>query len=122
MSGLSCRLSGSDSRGLIDCKVRGKYESTPGNGMGTLDDSTEYKFSLCEFCLDWLFVQFKVPVEVSDYMNPNGPKEKWVSAKDRVHKDNWRKMKTVFFDEFEKRNKARNRRITTATDLAYEPE
>jgi hypothetical protein len=112
LCGLSCRLAGPESyfnglSGLIDCKVLGRYDSTPGNGAGALDDTTQYEFSLCEFCLDWLFVQFKVPVEVSDYMNPDNPKENWVSAKDRVANDDWRKMKTVFFNEFKKRNKAR---------------
>jgi len=116
LCGLSCRLTGPGSdfnelSGLIDCKVSGGYDSTPGNGAGALDDTTQYEFSLCEFCLDWLFVQFKVPVEVSDYMNPDSPKEKWVSAKDRVCKDDWRGMKTVFFDEFKKRNQARELKI-----------
>jgi hypothetical protein len=118
LCGLSCaapNLSFSKEQedlGLIECVVSGGYDSTPGNGEGALDDTIAYEFSLCEFCLDWLFVQFKIPVAVSDYPiceSPGFSKSKfdWIPAKDRVVNDHWRKMKKVFFDEFEKRNQAR---------------
>ncbi len=117
LCGLSCKppnpsFSENEDLGLIDCVVSGGYDSTPGNGEGALDDTIAYEFSLCEFCLDWLFVQFKIPVTVSDYPifeTPGFNKRKfdWISAKDRVLNDHWRKMKKEFFAEFEKRNKAR---------------
>lgn len=115
LCGLSCKPSNpsfdeDETLGLIDCVVSGGYDSTPGNGEGTLDDTMQYKFSLCEFCLDWLFVQFKIPVEVYDHpalakFEPR--KFDWVCAKDRVINDDWRKMKEPFFKEFEKRNQSR---------------
>jgi hypothetical protein len=118
LCGLSCKppnpsFSENEDLGLIDCVVSGGYDSTPGNGKGALDDVTQYKFSLCEFCLDWLFVQFKIPVEVSDYPicqsaeNFKYIRENWIPAKNRVENDDWRRMKKEFFAEFEKRNQAR---------------
>ncbi len=99
----------SEIHGLVNCKVSGGYDSTPGNGSGALDDTHQYKFSLCEFCLDWLFIQFKIPVEISDYMGTgsNSQKLEWVSAENRVSNDDWRGMKKEFFEEFKKRNRAR---------------
>jgi len=93
--------------GLIDASVTGGYESTPGNGYGALDDASTYRFSLCEFCLDWLFSQFKVPVVVNDYTA--GRSEVWCPAAERVKKDDWRTGKDVFFKEAARREKARNR-------------
>ena len=58
----------SEANGLIDAHASGGYESTPGNGHGALDDITTYHFSLCEFCLDWLFSKFMLPVKMTDYM------------------------------------------------------
>jgi hypothetical protein len=56
-----------DPHGLIEKEVLGHYASTPGNGHGALDDTTAYKFSLCEWCLDWLFTQFKIPPLVREW-------------------------------------------------------
>lgn len=89
--------------GLIDQKIQGGYESTPGNGYGALDDMTTYGFSLCEFCLDWLFTQFKLaPTVTYDTVS-----EPWRPAEQRVTEDEWRKEKEIFFKEFKKRNEAR---------------
>lgn len=103
---LSCEIGEYDNYGLLNAEVSGGYESTPGNGNGALDDTMKYTFSLCEFCLDWLFTQFKIPVRMECYMN-SGPPEPFVPAKDRVISDNWRKMKDEFFTEWHKRNTAR---------------
>jgi hypothetical protein len=128
MCGLSCFLGpkGSPARGphgLIDAHVIGGYESTPGNGDGALDDFVRHRFSLCEFCLDWMFSQFVVPVTVDDPMNEQLPlegesledamvrldgfvqlvkreePEAWEPAAKRVAKDEWRKTKDKFFAE-----------------------
>ena len=93
--------------GLIKESVLGGYESTPGNGYGALDDGTYYRFSLCEFCLDWLFAQFKIPVGVNDFTSSKH--EVWRPAAERVKKDDWRTGKDVFFKEATRREKARNR-------------
>lgn len=88
--------------GLVYQKVVGGFDSTPGNGSGALDDTCEYTFSLCEFCLDWLFTQFKIPPEVrclSDY----GEMEPWRPAAQRVAEDDWRKGKQRFYDEAARR-------------------
>lgn len=111
MCGLSCALRDDGhpcwgNHGLINQTVSGGYESTPGNGSGALDDATNYNFSLCEFCLDWLFQQFKVPVETSDYMS-GGEIEPWRPASQRVSEDDWRKMKQKFQTEHDKRAMAR---------------
>lgn len=62
--GLSCNV-GPNGRGngLLDADVYGGYSSP---NYGALDDATKYSFSLCEFCLDWLFCQFKIPVSCSE--------------------------------------------------------
>lgn len=66
LCGLSCRLgSGSELGGLIEARVDGGYHSPPGHG-GALNDGTQHRFSLCEFCLDWLFARFTVPVGFVD--------------------------------------------------------
>lgn len=115
LCGLSCNLSGSGSEswaqesGLIDAAVTGGYLSTPGNGYGALDDTVEYKFSLCEFCLDWLFSQFKIPVAMRDTdMVP--PAIEFKPASQMVLEDDWRKDKERFFEEFDRRNNARRER------------
>lgn len=120
--------------GLIDAKVCGDYESTPGNGYGALDDTERYRFSLCEFCLDWLFSKFQIPVTVDYYMDDFCPQEGesieeasvrndgfvklrrssepppvWKPAAERVAMDDWRKMKKEFAEEAEKRARARNK-------------
>lgn len=108
--GLTCSFGeGWDKGGLIDTTVMGGYPSTPGNGSGALDDTTKYKFSICEFCLNYLFDQFTVPVIVDSYVD--GIIEPWVSAQDRVTRDDWRKTKEKFFLEFNRRNEARAKKV-----------
>jgi len=114
LCGLSCVLGHQDHdlrrpHGLINQTVRGGYHSTPGNGLGALDDTMSYKFSLCEFCLDWLFSQFKTPVELGCYMGGLEEGEVWKPAAQRVEEDDWRAMKEEFRAELEKRNAARSR-------------
>ena len=82
----------------------GGYESTPGNGCGTLDDCSEYKFSLCEYCLDYIFNQCIIPVLDIDY---SIGENNYISAEERVRNDSWREMKKEFFEEYERRNNAR---------------
>lgn len=91
-----------NSGGLEHASVEGNYDSTPGNGHGALDDLSRYRFSLCEFCLDWLFQQFVVPPEVHDVMTgaDEGP---FVCAADRVVRDDYRTMKQEFFEERDRR-------------------
>jgi hypothetical protein len=96
--------------GLQNAVVSGGYHSTAGNGDGALDDTTSYRFSLCEFCLDWLFSKFTVPVQVSCYMGGAGPDEEpeqFIPAAQRVKEDEWRRFKKEFFAEHDKRAKAR---------------
>ena len=89
--GLSCRLPDGHNReanhGLVDCHVDGSYDSTPDNGFGALDDCTRYTFSLCEFCLDWLFTTFRVPPTTRDITVDGidlGAAPKWRPALIRV--------------------------------------
>jgi hypothetical protein len=109
--------------GLLRQIVRGGYSSTAGNGDGALDDGTSYRFSLCEFCLDWLFAQFKVPVETSDYsinfsedfsardtFDRDPVREPWEPAHVRVARDEWRRGKEQFCEEAERRSIARSKR------------
>jgi len=93
--------------GLINCTVSGGYDSTPGNGCGALDDSTSYTFSLCEWCLDWLFAQFKHPPTTSDYISPGEDVNPWRPAEERVYLDEWRSQKKEFYAELLRRNAAR---------------
>lgn len=139
LCGLSCTLGKDEGAaypdlrgGLIDATVVGGYDSTPGNGYGALDDLVRHRFSLCEFCLDWLFSQFQIPVAVDDPMNDlllrpgesideglarcgavqlarRPDPEPWKPAADRVRKDDWRKMKDAFFAEAERRREARQK-------------
>lgn len=95
--------------GLIDARADGGYESTPGNGYGALDDMTAHQFSLCEFCLDWLFAQFVIPVKAWDY--GIGEAETWRPAAERVEADEWRKGKAKFFQEAARRSAARKRSV-----------
>lgn len=89
-----------DRHGLIDVTVSGGYESTPGNGQGALDDCSSYKFSLCEFCLDHMFTQFKVPPQTSSCVGEEPP---FRPAAERVRTDEWRQMKDAFFAESARR-------------------
>lgn len=121
LCGLSCVQHLSDELavygGLINARVCGGYSSTPGNGVGALDDTVAYKFSLCEFCLDWLFSQFKIPVAMFDYMGSDENfkpadlplDEPWRSAAQRVAEDDWRGYKEEFTAEAARRAKARER-------------
>jgi hypothetical protein len=110
--GLPCTLSDPDapshgSYGLIGASVTGSYASTPGNGSGALDDMTRYTFSLCEFCLDYLFTQFAIPVSITCLIdNEIVP---WRSAATRVSEDDWRAMKDKFFKERDRRDHAREK-------------
>jgi hypothetical protein len=91
--------------GLVDAEVSGGYSSTPGNGSGALDDRTSYRFSLCEFCLDWLFSQFKIPPTVKDMDGDSiGP---WKPAAQRVTEDVWRIKRQEFFIDQRRRELAR---------------
>ena len=95
--------------GLIDAGVAGGFESTPGNGDGALDDTVAHRFSLCEWCLDWLFAQFKIPVGVSsDTPGDDWQPPPWRPASERVRTDEWRRMKDVFQAEYERRALARS--------------
>lgn len=118
LCGLPCDIYGSipeDIRtpsGLIDAKVTGGYDSTPGNGFGALDDCSQYKFSLCEWCLDWLFEQFIIPPEekgVGAFSHLDGPPIEWKPARQRVEEDDWRSAKEEFRIEYERRNQARSK-------------
>lgn len=120
MCGESCLLGDSeesypDYSGLIKQVVFGGYHSTPGNGSGALDDTTSYEFSLCEFCLDWLFKNFKVPPLV--YVGGDGPEE-FKSAEDRVANDDWRKQKDKFREEYMKRNALRKVKLCRYASIA----
>lgn len=95
---------GDQEMGLVDVFVHGGYWSTPGNGDGALDDCSSYRFSLCEFCLDWLFQRFAIPVETGSSI---GDEPSFRPAAQRVREDEWRRHKERFFAEFEKRNAAR---------------
>ena len=85
--------------------VMGGFHSTPGNGFGTLDDLTMYDFALCEFCIDWLFEQFKMPPTVSDVRGLE--EEPFRPAALRVQQDEWRKGIAQFQMEKSRRDKAR---------------
>ena len=135
LCGLTCvvgREGGPDNHpeGLLDAVVTGGYESTPGNGWGALDDMTRHRFNLCEFCLDWLFACFVIPVAVDDPMNDFVLREgetvaeglkrmgivrvggfsetrPWRPAAARVADDDWRSMKDAFTAEAARRSAAR---------------
>jgi hypothetical protein len=112
--GESCLLGAyGDLHGLA-AEVRGGYFSTPGNGVGALDDGSRYSFRVCEFCLDWLFTGFRVPVLVVDYINYDVPKEDWKPAAQRVREDEWRGNKEAFFKESERRAALRLVRLIPA--------
>lgn len=60
--GKSCRINKSkDNYGLINATVHGGYESN------NLNDCSTYKFSLCESCLSRLFMEFKIPPDITSY-------------------------------------------------------
>jgi hypothetical protein len=96
-----------DYNGIIEHTVIGGYNSTPGNGAGALDDSMQYTFSLCEFCLDWLFEKCKIPPRVFCYID--GQTDSWRTAKQRVLEDDWRTQKESFLKEAARRDAARQK-------------
>jgi len=100
--------------GLINCVVSGGYSSTPGNGDGALDDCSSYKFSMCEFCLDWLFTQFRTPPQVGHYSigtgEETGESEVFRPAEQRVREDEWRRHKEEFAAERARRAVLRERK------------
>lgn len=108
-------VTNTDRHGLIDAVVSGGYQSTPGNGQGALDDCSSYKFSLCEFCLDHLFTQFKIPPQTGNYVGGNEPP--FVPAPERVANDDWRGMKEEFFVEAKRRAEKRAG-VDTMAELA----
>lgn len=99
-------VTNSDRHGLIDAIVSGGYASTPGNGQGALDDCDTYQFSLCEFCLDHLFTQFKVPPQTGSYVG-GGDESPFRPAAERVLNDDWRHDKDSFFAEAQRRAEKR---------------
>ena len=96
-----------DEGGLLNAKVSGGYNSTPGNGEGALDDMSSYEFSLCEFCLDWLFSSFTIPPVVRRYHEDHPCLFR--PAAQRVAEDEWRKAKEAFYAEAKWRASARAR-------------
>ena len=100
-------VTNSDRHGLVDALVSGGYESTPGNGQGALDDCDTYKFSLCEFCLDHMFTQFKVPPQTGSYVGGGCEEPPFRSAAERVLNDDWRRDKDSFFVEAKRRAEKR---------------
>lgn len=96
---------GDQEMGLVNVAVSGGYWSTAGNGDGALDDCTSYRFSICEFCLDWLFQRFVIPV-ARDGCSA-AAMDAYRPADQRVSEDDWRREKEKFFAEFEKRNASR---------------
>lgn len=121
LCGLSCALPCGppdavvlDDYGLIACEARGHYASTPGNGHGALDDCDAYTFSLCEFCLDWLFTQMRIPPTVEN-VSLDGESRRpgvWRPAAQRVKADEWRhgdrfRSHDAFYAEQARRDLAR---------------
>ena len=114
--------------GLIDCEVVGGYNSTPGNGNGALDDMTGYRFSLCEFCLDHMFSQFRTPPKLIGYIcSEEGVElegEVFRPAEQRVREDGeWRPMRESFYKEMFLRIRRNDwtSRYTAAKKIATDP-
>lgn len=93
-----------ENEGLILAKVSGGYPSTPGNGDGALDDMTQYEFSICEFCLDFMFSNFVIPPKVSENITKQMT---FVPAEKRVAQDEWREDKDNFYKRKSERDFAR---------------
>jgi hypothetical protein len=115
--GESCIL-GEDRACGLDGHAEGGYWSTPGNGQGALDDGTRYSFRICEFCLDWLFEAFVIPVKQTDYGTEEPLKETWRPASQRVDEDSWRKGKEEFRKERDRRASLRRVSWETPAKLA----
>lgn len=112
LCGLPCGCEDDADMGLVDAKVYGGYESTPGNGNGALDDCNVYTFSLCEFCLDWLFANCRIPPKIEHYSafdvhDTMDEGTQFRPAGQRVAEDEWRRGKEAFFAEADRRTAAR---------------
>lgn len=112
LCGHSCYLPGdcNGNSGLIEQKVMGGYDSTPGNGCGALGDMTQYTFSLCEFCLDFLFTNFVIPPKQRYVFNDeDSVEEQFVGAEQMMIKNlTYKRFKEHFYNEANKRTSARN--------------
>lgn len=120
LCGLTCLLKEGElagAHGHLDRTVRGGYASTPGNGVGALDDMTSYTFNLCEFCCDALFTRCAVPVTV-EWHGAFEP-EPWRPALQRVVEDDWRAQKGAFFKEAARRALARRDAPERPNDPAF---
>lgn len=96
--------------GGVAMRAEGGYYSTPGNGSGALDDMTVYCFALCEFCLDFMFSQFVIPVDVECRLDESGHKTEWRPAMNRVLDRTFRPQSsdiTAFVTEKARRDAAR---------------
>ena len=119
LCGLSCRLGQherANSGGLERHTVTGNYDSTPGNGDGCLDDLSSYTFSLCEWCLDWLFAKMPIPPIVRDDIPGGNTQAVFRPAAQRVGEDTWREDKEGFAREKALRDDARERSAVSAVD------
>ena len=103
--GHTCKLAGNKELYGLQTEVNGGYHSTPGNGDGALDDLMNYKFSICEFCLDDLFQDFIIPVKLDD---GDGDRHiEFKPAAQRIQEDVWRKDKFSFIAEYSQRQKSK---------------
>jgi len=62
------------SYGMVNEFVNGHY------GSDVLRDGTRHRFSLCEYCIDYLFSLFKMPPGMEDYMDGKLSRRPWMSA------------------------------------------
>jgi hypothetical protein len=111
--GYTCAFPNTNSNqpyGLIKKSVNGGYHSTPGNGNGALDDVTFYTFSLCEFCLDYLFRKFQIPPLIGTYVGSEDY-EVFRPATQRIKEDSWRKHDPKWQLEYDARAAARQRKV-----------
>lgn len=104
MCGKECEDDFNDILGL-HILVTGGYNSTPGVGNGALDDCTEYKCTICEFCLDHIFQSFQIPVSVKDYIHSEYID--FVPALERVLNSNG-SNKAKFISDYYNRSRGRN--------------
>lgn len=72
--------------GLIEQTYVGGWYSSP------LNDTTHYKFSLCEICLAKMFLNFKTPPEISGMYK--------ISGMDKD--DDWEDEKQIILDRLKK--------------------
>lgn len=88
---------------VLNVNIMGGYDSTPYNGDGALDDMSEYHFSLCEFCIDHLMQNMKIPPTV--ICRIDNKEEKFVPAKERIKNSEMTSQNSL--EEIEKRDVAR---------------